>query len=320
MQPARPISQIQKDKEEWNGMHDPAAREALLRRWEPLARHLARSFAWAAEREDLEQVARLALFQAARRYEPARGCRFVSYAYPTILGELRRYVRDRTLPLQVPRRWWELRHRLDREAEAMAQALDREPTVLELAERLGIGEEEVVGSLGIDALRRASSLDATADGGPGEEAQHSARIGAPDPYLEAVELRVVLDEGLVALPTRLREIIRRRYFRGESQEAISRDLGCSQMQISRLERQALAILYSTLRGAWESRVGDETRGNDAEGDRDGRGTGLAAMAADGHATEAAGAGREPAGDGLSPRVASATRRHGSAGDAALPRR
>ena len=116
----------------------PAQRseEALLRQWEPLVRQLAFRFEGVAEREDLEQIARCALWQAARRFDPTRGCQFTTYAFPTIQGALLRYLRDRALPVKIPRAWWELRPRLRREAEVCTQELGREPTV---ADRLEFG-------------------------------------------------------------------------------------------------------------------------------------------------------------------------------------
>src|SRR5438105_12840254 len=107
--------------------------ETLLQRWEPLARHLAGRYTGAAEREDLEQVARLALLQAARRFDPARGRPFPAYAIPTILGALRHYLRDQQRAIRIPTRWWDLYRPLQRLREHLAPALGREPTEAELA-------------------------------------------------------------------------------------------------------------------------------------------------------------------------------------------
>src|SRR5437879_826563 len=131
------------------GALDPIAEEALLRKWEPLvlriARYMALRFEGNVESEDLEQVARLALLQAARRFDPERNCRFSTFAYSTIMGHIRHYLRDRAPAVRIPRRWVDLRPRLKRAAEELAQALGREPSVGELADRLGVSEEEVTG-------------------------------------------------------------------------------------------------------------------------------------------------------------------------------
>src|SRR5262249_11516543 len=126
-----------------------AAEERLLQRWEPLARQMVNRFNihWAADREDLLQVARLALIEAGRSYDPGPGCQFRPVAINHILGALRRYIRDRLPTVRVPRRWSDLRARLRREEIAFTQETGREPTIAELAARLGASEADVAGTL-----------------------------------------------------------------------------------------------------------------------------------------------------------------------------
>jgi RNA polymerase sigma-B factor len=230
---------------------DTAAEESLLQRWEPLARQLAGRFSRAADREDLEQVARLALVQAARTYDPKRGCQFSTFAVRTMLGAIQHYVRDRAPTVRVPRRWWDLRPRLHQEAAAFAQAAGREPTVAELAERLGANEEDVAGALEAHILYRPISLD-----DPCARPEHlvseplAGTIGVIDPLLEAAEQRMVLQQAMDELPLRLRDILQRRFFHGLTQQEVADALGLSQMHVSRLERQALGHLRQVLRGAW----------------------------------------------------------------------
>jgi len=225
----------------------PSTEEAFMQQWEPLARHLARRYSGAAEREDLEQVARLALLRAKRRFDPERGVRFSTYAVPTILGELRRFLRDRGQPFHVPRRCWDLSMRLKKAADELRQNLGHEPTVAELAAALEVSQEEVAGALGVHDLFHLESLDESREDTEGEEADSLAvRIGTDDPGLEAVESRVAVRQAMQGLPRRLREIVRRRYFAGQSQRQIGRALGLSQMQISRLERRALEGLREEL--------------------------------------------------------------------------
>jgi RNA polymerase sigma-B factor len=234
---------------------DLPAEEALLRRWEPVLRHLACRFAAAADREDLEQIARLALLRAARRFGPSRGCKFSTYAFPTILGELLHYLRDRTPAVRIPRRWWDLRPRLTQLSEALAQALGRQPMVSEIAGRLGVSEEDVAGTLGAHNWLHPLSLEEIRASATGEETEALAeRVGATDPLLAAVELQILVRQALRELPARLRHVVQRRYFRQRMQMEVSRELGLSQMQISRMERQALARLRSQLNGAWGVRT------------------------------------------------------------------
>jgi RNA polymerase sigma-B factor len=233
---------------------DPATEAALVREWEPralrIARYISRRFPGSAEQGDLDQIARLGLLQAARRFDPRRNCRFSTYVYHTIAGHLLHYLRDHTPALRIPRRWFDLRPRLERLAAELLQVLEREPTVLELAGRLGVSEEEVAGALGAEEFSRPASLDAIWEGPDGEgHGTLAGQIGVQDPVLETLERRLALQQLLTALPERLRHLIRLRYFQGQSQQEVGRRLGISQMQVSRLERQALASLRGDLRRA-----------------------------------------------------------------------
>jgi RNA polymerase sigma-B factor len=226
--------------------------DTLLQRWEPMARLLAHRFAAAAEREDLEQVARLALLRAARRFDPAHGTQFSTFAAQTILGHLRHYVRDRAPDIRVPRRWWELRPRLERARAQLAQELGREPTIGELAVRLAVSEEDVAGVLAAEGCFRLERLEqpwVVAESCTAEPL--SETIGCADPRLEAVERRIVIQQAMERLPARLRDVLQRRFFQGRSQKQVGRDLGLSQMHISRLERRALEQLRGELRCVWE---------------------------------------------------------------------
>jgi RNA polymerase sigma-B factor len=225
--------------------------DGLLKRWEPLARLLAHRFAGAAELEDLEQIARLALLRAARRFDPAYGTQFQTFAVHTIVGHLRHYIRDQAPAIRIPRRWWELRPGLERAREQLEQELGRDPTIGEVAVRLAVSEEDVVGVLAGDEFFRPERLDqprATPEGRTTEPL--SEMIGGADPRLEAVERHIVIQQAMERLPVRLRDILKRRYFQGRSQQEVGRDLGLSQMHISRLERRALEQLRAALRCVW----------------------------------------------------------------------
>jgi RNA polymerase sigma-B factor len=211
---------------------------------------MTRRFEGLVEREDLEQTARLALWQAAQRFDPAHGCQFDTFAAPTIVGALMHYLRDRTLRVKIPRCWWALRPRLQREVERATQILGRNPTVGELAARLGVSEEDVVGTMGIRDLYYPLPLDDPQEWPDGERESPAERIGAADPLLESLELRLLVREAMERLEPRLREILYRRYYLGQSQQEVGGGLGISQMHVSRLERQALAWLREELRRAW----------------------------------------------------------------------
>lgn len=228
---------------------DRAVEEALLKRWEPLARQVAGRFNRAAEREDLEQVARLALLQAVRTYDPGRGCQFSTFAARRILGAIQHYVRDRGASVRIPRRWWDLRPRLQQEAAAFAHLVGREPTVTELSERLGVCEEDVAGALEVHLLYRPLSLDDPCASPERPTAEPLAgSLGACDPHLEAIDQRLALQQAMAELPRRQREIVRLRFYQGLTQQEVAEQMGLSQMHVSRLERQALTRLRQALRG------------------------------------------------------------------------
>src|SRR3954452_17592605 len=144
---------------------DPVAREALVQRFMPLARQLARRYQRADEPlEDLVQVAALGLIKAIDRFSPEREVAFSSYAVPTILGELKRHFRDRTCAIRVPRDLQELSLKVDRTVVAMSKELQRPPTVVELAEKLELTEEQVLEAMEAAGAYRTTSLSASRGG------------------------------------------------------------------------------------------------------------------------------------------------------------
>jgi RNA polymerase sigma-B factor len=213
---------------------------------------MARRFAGTVDREDLEQVARVGLLQAARRFDPSRG-QFSTFAFPTVAGEIQRYLRDDAPVLTFPRRWYTLRSKLRRTAGELARSAGREPTIAELADRMGMDEEQVARVLGLRECYLPASLDELQEGSEGAERESLGdEIGRTDPLLEALELRVALRQAIDALPSRLGEVLRLRYFDELSQAETGRRLGVSQMHVSRLEQQALTALRRELLGAPEA--------------------------------------------------------------------
>jgi RNA polymerase sigma-B factor len=227
------------------------AMERHLRQWEPLVRQLSRRFAESGECEDLEQIARVALWQAAQRFDPGRGFQFYTFAYPTVLGALQRYVRDCRAPIRVPRRCWDLCHHLKRMEDALVQELGRAPSVAELAVRAGVSEKEMADATGVSNALRPLSLDAVYEGSEGESTQGlMEKIGTTDPVFEATEQRIAVRQAIDKLPTDLRDILQRLYFQGWTSQEVAWKLGVSQAQAARLERRALALLRQELREAF----------------------------------------------------------------------
>jgi RNA polymerase sigma-B factor len=222
---------------------DCAAREALVRRFMPLARRLAARYRGGSEElEDLVQVASLALIKAIDRFDPARDVAFTSFAVPTIAGELKRHFRDKSWAVRVPRDLQERALRVGRAAERLEARLGRSPTAAELSAAMRVPVEQVIEAREAMSGLRADSLDRPlADGEPAGES-HVDLLGAPDGEYERVEARATLARYLKLLPARERTVLVLRFHEGLTQTEIAKRVGCSQMHVSRLIRASLQRL------------------------------------------------------------------------------
>ncbi|GHF63899.1 RNA polymerase sigma factor [Streptomyces mashuensis] len=191
--------------------------------------------------EDIIQVGTIGLIKAIDRFELSRGVEFPTFAMPTIIGEIKRFFRDTSWSVRVPRRLQELRLDLARASDELAQRLDRSPTVAELAERLGLTEEEVVEGMAASNAYTASSLDAQAEADE-PEGTLSDRIGYEDHGLEGVEYVESLKPLIAELPQRDRHILSLRFVANMTQSEIGEELGISQMHVSRLLSRTLVKL------------------------------------------------------------------------------
>jgi RNA polymerase sigma-B factor len=208
----------------------------------PLARDLARRFLHTGEAlDDLTQVAALALVKAIDRFDPERETRFSSFAVPTILGELKRHIRDKCWAVHVPRTLQERAHNVGREREALASRLGRSPTPKELAQALGCATEDVLEALDAAACYAAASLDASM---PGDEEMAGLvkQLGGDDPSYARVEDRDAIVRGWRHLDDLDRTVLVLRFTQELSQREIAARVGYSQMHVSRLLRRALARL------------------------------------------------------------------------------
>jgi len=220
---------------------DRRARDELAVRFLPLARRLARRYAQREEPfDDVLQVACLGLVQAIDRFDPARGVAFSSFAVPTILGEVRRHFRDRTWAVRVPRDLQELTLRVSREVEALSIELNRRPTVPELAHHVGTGEEQVLEALRAGEAYRATSLDTPCC--RGEDTTVGQLLGDDDIGFDRAEDRATLGPLLGTLSERERRVLRMRFQEDLTQARIGTAIGVSQMQVSRILRQAVGRL------------------------------------------------------------------------------
>ncbi|HYF27933.1 MAG TPA: SigB/SigF/SigG family RNA polymerase sigma factor [Baekduia sp.] len=223
----------------WREEGDVRARDEVVQRMMPLTRSLARRYANKGEPlEDLEQVASVGLLKAIERFDLDRDVRFATFAVPTIAGEIKRHFRDRGWMLRVPRDVQELAGRLSGVREGLTCELGRSPTVAELAQAAGAGQEQVVEALCAGDAYRTLSLDEPL----GEDGEALDAIGCDDDGFRQAEHRVVLHDGLAGLPEREREILRLRFSEGLTQREIADEVGISQMHVSRLLRRSVEHL------------------------------------------------------------------------------
>jgi RNA polymerase sigma-B factor len=229
---------------------DQAAREALVERFLPLARQLARRYQRAGEPlDDLAQVASLGLLKAIDRYDPSRETAFSSFAVPTVLGELKRHFRDKGWSVRVPRDMQELAVKVDRAGEEMTRTMGRAPTPKEIGERLGATAEQVLEAREAAHAYRAVSLDRPRGPDEDEEGQEFAdAFGIEDPGFARAEDAATMERLMRALTEREREVLRLRFAEDLTQSEIGRRVGVSQMHVSRLIRQSLAKLREVAAG------------------------------------------------------------------------
>ncbi|MGW0786100.1 RNA polymerase sigma factor SigF [Streptomyces sp. NPDC002913] len=199
--------------------------------------------------EDIVQVGTIGLIKAIDRFDLSREVEFTSFAVPYIVGEIKRFFRDTTWAVHVPRRLQELRVDLAKAKETLAAGLDRDPTVAELAEHLGLEEEEVTEGIVAANGYTAGSLDMPSDTSePASRAvggrTYADVLGEPDPAMESVENLHTLAPLLGELDARERRIIDMRFGQEMTQAQIGEELGISQMHVSRLLSRILRKLRS----------------------------------------------------------------------------
>ncbi|MCB0896136.1 MAG: SigB/SigF/SigG family RNA polymerase sigma factor [Nocardioides sp.] len=193
--------------------------------------------------DDLDQVAYLGLVKAVRGFDPARGHDFLSFAVPTIRGELRRHFRDQGWALRPPRSIQELQTQILAVEGELSQELGRSPRPTDLARHLGVDLEQVLDALAASGCFSPASLDAPTP--EGEEAIGD-RLGAIDGAFEDADARVTLAAVMRGLTPRERRILELRFFGGYTQAEIGADIGVTQMQVSRLLNRILARLRSRM--------------------------------------------------------------------------
>ncbi|WP_327114101.1 RNA polymerase sigma factor SigF [Nocardia sp. NBC_01730] len=220
-------------------------RAELIGRCLPLAEHIARKFSGRGESfEDLLQIARVGMLAAVDRFDPQHGSTFLSFAVPTIMGEVRRHFRDYAWSVRVPRRLKEIQSTIGPTVEILSQRLGRMPRAREIADELDADLNEVTQALIARNAYQTSSIDAASDTDEAESGGFSLldTLGAEDPDFGTVENYLAVKPLLAALPEREKQVLVMRFFDSMSQEQIAQRIGCSQMQVSRILSKTLKSL------------------------------------------------------------------------------
>jgi RNA polymerase sigma-B factor len=222
-------------------------REHLIQRHEGLVRHVVKDYTATGESyEDLWGVGMLGLINAVDRFDPRRGTRFATFAVPTIRGEIRRYFRDKTWGLRVPRRIQELSLKARDSVEQFTQIHGRSPTYAELGQVLGVTEEEAIEAMEVSRQYGLASIEQPQAESEEQVMGEAERVGEEDEDIEALAERDALRRAIDKLPPRERCVVVLRYFGGLSQQQVGRRLGISQMHVSRLQNRALQRLRTIL--------------------------------------------------------------------------
>lgn len=227
--------------------HDLTARDELAETYASLVRYLASKFRNRGEPfDDLVQVGMIGLLKAIERFDLSRNLEFTTYATPTIMGEIKRHFRDRGWAIKVPRRMQELSAQVNKAIEALSARDKAAPTISDIAAYLNVCEDEVIDALDASEAYATTSYDSVDAGGGDEPLTILDHCGKADEDIYRIEDRELLEGALAGLDDTARTIIRLRFFEERSQTDIARELGISQMQVSRILRRSIDAMRTHL--------------------------------------------------------------------------
>lgn len=223
-------------------------KNALVNHYRELVETLAAKFSRGSELyEDLVQVGMIGLLAALSRFDDSYGHHFEGFAVPTIVGEIKRYMRDKTWSVHVPRRIKELGPRVKKAVEELTVRYQRSPQIGELASYLNVTEEEVLEAMEMARSYNALSVDSPIEDNDGSTVTLLDLIGQEETGYEQVDQQMVLNKALHVLNERERDIIQMTFFNNLNQKQAGEALGISQMHVSRLQRRALQKLKHAIR-------------------------------------------------------------------------
>lgn len=228
---------------EYKQTRDPYIRDRVIELNQDLVRFIARRFANRGEPlEDIEQVGFVGLIHAIDRFDPSLENEFSTFATPTIMGEIRRYFRDRSWAIRVPRRLQENLLRVHSAEQVLQGELGRLPSIEEIAAHLGLDTDDVLAALEVGPAQHTISLSAPPSSSEDDSGSLADRLGFEDENLKRVEMKAVLARAMEHLSPRERRIMAMRFIDQLPQAEVAKRLGISQMHVSRLQRAAIEHL------------------------------------------------------------------------------
>lgn len=240
---------IQQVKQDGENEH---LKEKIVIHYQNLVESLARKYSYnQSHHEDLVQVGMIGLLLAVERYDEDYGRSFEAFAVPTIIGEIKRYIRDKTWSVHVPRRIKELGPKINRAVDALSIELQNSPTVTQIADYLEVSEEDILETMEMTGSYRALSADRPLEiGSDGSTVSILDIVGGSEHGYEKVDTYILLEKLFPILEEREQQILKLLFFDNLSQKEVAKKIGISQMHVSRLQRQSL----QRLRDAYEAEL------------------------------------------------------------------
>lgn len=223
-------------------------KEKLVLHYEGLVHSLAKKYSYnRSNHEDLAQVGMIGLLMSVERFDSSFGKTFEAFAIPTIIGEIKRFIRDKTWSVHVPRRIKELGPKINRAVDELTHANQHSPTIKEIAEHLNVSEEEVIETMEMSKSYKALSVDYKHEvDSEGGAVSILELIGSNEDDYRQMDIHMLLESVLPALPEREQQILKYIFFDHLSQQEVGELLGLSQMHVSRLQRRSLRKLREVL--------------------------------------------------------------------------
>ena len=240
--------QINKWIHEYQKKQEDEPLTKLIQHYKALVETIARKYSKGSSyHEDIVQVGMIGLLGAIKRYDETFNKSFESFAVPTIIGEIKRFLRDQTWSVHVPRRIKELGPKIRAVVEQLTNELERSPKIAEIAKKLNVEEEEVLEAMEMGKSYQALSIDRTIEAdSDGGTVTLLDLVGKPDEGFEKVQQKLVLEKVLHVLTERERLIIQYTFLENLSQKEAGEKLQISQMHVSRLQRRAIKKLQEAI--------------------------------------------------------------------------